>query len=463
MIMNKRKIQKTAVIYIIFIIFSLIQGIVYSFKLPFAQVPDELSHYENMETAFGTSGYTSELVSRLYHPAKLNSLPGNKDAKVNQSALNKVALAHFSDSISLSSFHPRTTILRYLPCGIGFYLGIAMDLPILWCTYLAELFSVLFFVILGYYTLKIVPVKKEIFAFCMLIPETLQQCSSVNYDSVLIPCCFFLFAYIIKLYYDNAPIRWRNLLVVFLFTLILVIVKLPYAFISLTIFIVPLRRFQLKIGHRFDLIQFIHKFWYVLVLLLIVVAGIGLYLFRDNSLVKVFLSDILSFSQFSSLIERTYSGLGYYHIIQMIGMFGWIDSQVSTMFILIFFMMMVYLNSTLNEDVETKLNTSRRIWLFVVFVLMILLIEVIFQRWSYNYWKWDLTGNLSTYQSYIPALGTILGVQGRYWIPCLPILLVALHGQVQHKHRKLFWFIQIAYYTISFIHVINILNTRYWI
>ena len=33
--MDKRKIQKTAVIYIIFIIFSLIQGIVYSFKNPY--------------------------------------------------------------------------------------------------------------------------------------------------------------------------------------------------------------------------------------------------------------------------------------------------------------------------------------------------------------------------------------------------------------------------------------------
>ena len=238
---------------------------------------------------------------------------------------------------------------------------------------------------------------------------------------------------------------------------------MPYAFISLTLFIIPLHRFQLKIGHRFDLVQFIQKFWYVIVLLFIIVAGIGLYLFRDNSLVKVVLSDILSFSQFSSLMERTYSNLGYYHIIQMVGMFGWIDSQVSSMFIVVFFMMMVYLNSTLNDDVETKLNTSRRIWLFVVFVIMIILIEVIFQRWSYNYWGWDLTGNLLTYQSYIPALGTILGVQGRYWIPCLPILLVALHGQAQRKHRKLFWFVQIAYYTISFIQVMNVLNSRYGI
>ena len=77
--MEKRKIQRSAVVYIAFIILSLIQGIVYSFKLPFAQVPDELTHYENMETAFGTSGYTSELLSRLYYPAKLNTLPGNKD------------------------------------------------------------------------------------------------------------------------------------------------------------------------------------------------------------------------------------------------------------------------------------------------------------------------------------------------------------------------------------------------
>ncbi len=457
--LNKRKNSVTC---ILFVIAALVQGVFYAYKLPFAQVPDELAHYEMMEEEFGTTGYTNELISRLYYPAGLNNLPRNYNAKVNVDAYEQVAYDLFSKPISLSSFHPRITIIRHLPCGIGFYLGIAMDLPMSWCVILAEIFSVLFYVAIGYLTLRITPIKKDIFAFCLLIPQTLHMCASVNYDAVLIPVSMLLFAYILKLFYSDEKVRWRNILIVLFLSVILLIVKPPYVLLALALFIIPLRQFELKIGSKFDLAVFVLKYRIPLLILAIAVGAAGLFLCRNISIVKVVLSDIFCLPKFISLLIRSFFVQGNLRIIQTVGMFGWHDSQVSTMFIIIFFVMLTYLNSTVSETGIKKMTAARRIWLVFVFAVIFLVIEIVFQRWTYDYFGWDLNVGLEVYKAYIPEINTILGVQGRYWIPILPLLLIGISGQAERKSKVFCWTVQIAYYAFAFYSVMNVLNLRYW-
>ncbi len=456
------KQRKAILLYSLFGLVMLVLGLFYAFTLPFAQVPDELTHYQMMEEEFGTTGYVDEMISRLYFPAGLHALPWNYNAKVDTLALQSVSHVFFSQPLSLSSFHPKINAIRHLPSGIGFYLGIAMELPILWCACLAEIFSVLFYVGIGIAALRMAPVKKDIFAFCLLMPMTLQQCSSVNYDAVLIPCSFLLFAYILKLFYSNSKIRWRNLLVVFILTIILLIIKPPYILIALSILIIPLRRYRLKLGKRFEIMSFARK--YKLIVLVLVACGIGvaLYVFRNNSSVALILSDILEFPKFISLLIRTYRSLFYTHIIQMVGRFGWLDSSVSSIFIILFFIMLTYLSSATSEMENTKLTASRRVWLLLVFIASFLLIEIAMQGWSYDYLEWGSKVDLATFRSYIAKLNTILGVQGRYWIPILPILLISLSCPTQRKHREIYWFSQFIFYAISFQHVMIVLVERYW-
>ncbi len=456
------KQRETTLICLVFAVAALVQGLFYAFSVPFSQTPDELTHYELIEAEFGTSGYTQEMIDGVYLPAGLQALPFNYDAKVNTAALDAVSRTLFSKPLTLGSFRPGISALRHLPAGIGFYLGIAMDLPMLWCACLAEIFSVLFYVFMGCAALKLAPVKKDIFAFCLLMPQTLQLVSSVNYDSVLIPCSFFLSAYILNLYYTGSIVRWRNLFLILFLTFVVTLIKPPYAMIALALFIIPLKQFRLKIGRKFDLALFLRKYWYAAVLLFLAAAGAGIYLFRDNPFLKTILADVLSLPQFAGLLFRTYRALGTEHVIQLVGQFGWLDSSVSSMFIFVFLMMAVYLNSTTLEVTERKLSVPRRIWLAAVFVFAFVLTEIAMQCWSYGYLNWDTGADLSAFRDYIGYLPNILGFQGRYWIPCLPLLLVGLSGPAQRTSRKWYWLVQIGFYAVSFLSVMQILSLRYF-
>ena len=455
--------HRETVLCLLFAAAALFQGLVYSWKVPFGQTPDEITHYQYIEAEFGTTGYAGELVNGLYFPAGLDKLPRNEKEKVDQAALEAASQNHFSTPLSLGSFHPQITAIRHLPCGIGFYLGIAFGLPMIWCTRLAEIFSVLFYTGIGFLIIRTTPVKKEIFAFCLLIPQVLQMCSSVNYDAVLIPCSFLLIAYILKLFYTETPVRWRNLALILFLVVVLALVKLPYALIGLILLIIPADQYRLNIGRKFEAARFIRKYRYLILLLLAAAVVGGMFLFRDTVYVKTILSDLADLPAFIALLRRNVIAQTEFHITQMVGMFGWLDSRVPVLLMIAFFIMMTYLNATVTDATAEKLNTGRRIWLIFVFFAMVLLIEVVFQVWSYEFMEWDTTADLTAYKGYISQLPTILGVQGRYWIPGLPVLLVGASGIVQRKGKKVFWASQIIYYAICFITVLRVLNLRYWV
>lgn len=460
---NKIFQNKEQLLYLFFVLFILVQGIVFSFIVPFGQVPDEMAHYEMIEGEFGTSGIYKEMVEKVWHGSGYSALPGNADTQVGEVVGNGTANVKFDTKIYILSFRPHLNIIRHLPAGIGFYLGVLLGLPIITCTHMAEIFATLFFAFMGYMTLRVAPIKKEIFAFCLLIPECVQQCTSVNYDSVLIPCSIFLFAYILSLYYREDSVKWKNIVIIGILSLIILITKPPYVLIALSIFMIPVPKFDLKIGKKFEAASFVKKFWYIFAVLGIIAMVLGVYVGRRNPDIKTMVTDVMCFPDFVSLLYRTWSSWGYYHLQQMVGMFGWIDTVVTSQFILIFFMMMTYLNVGVTEKVEKKLGVPRRILMLVIAFGIILLIEMALQSWTYGYMEWDRMAGLDYYKECIPALEYILGVQGRYWIPCLPLILVGLSGTTERKDNKVYFAVQFVYYILAFINVLTLLYTRFWL
>lgn len=455
--------RKKTILYAIFAVALLVHGITYAFLIPMGQVPDEITHYEMIEQEFGTEGYVRELINGVWFPGGFSAIPWHETTKMNIDAAKSVASTHFSKPLSLSDFHFSITALRHLPAGLGFYLGIALGLPMLTCTYVAEIFSILFYVGIGYLVLKTAPVKKVIFAFCLLIPECVQQCSSVSYDAVVIPISLLLFAYILNLYNRNQPIRWKQVCCVILLTFVLLVVKAPYALIALTMLIIPAERFELKIGQKVDIACIIHKYRVLILLALAVLSAVAIYALRDTSMIKTVIADILSFPDFLKLLRRTYGELGFYHITQSIGMFGWLDSEVSNCFILLFVGMMVWLNATRTEIPERELKPGNRIWIVFVAIAVVMACEIAIQEYSFKYLEMDMNGSISHYRGYINELYTVLGFQGRYLIPVLPIALVGLSGKINRKGTAGYYAIQIGYYVYAFVMVVQIFRYRYWI
>ena len=454
-------------ISILFILFASITSIVFSFMLPFGQSPDEMAQYQMMESEFGTTGFIDEVDVKVWHGGGYGNLPFNYAAKVDYAAATAASELHFDTPLSITSFHISPLIVRHFPMGLGFYIGVALGLPIIVCTHLAELFATAFFIIVGYLALKITPIKKDIFAFCLLMPETIHQCSSVSYDAVIIPCSFFLFAYILHLYYREKKVGWKDMIIVGIFTLVIAITKVPYAAIVLALLIIPVSHYDLRIGKKdgknIEVASLVRKFWYIVAILVILAGCAAIYLGRHSAEVKTLVSDVLELPEFLKFLQRTYEQRIYAHLQQMVGMFGWADSFVSGQYVILFFGVMVYLNTCITENVDRKLNIPRRLLMLAIVVIALLMVEVAMQSWNYIVYGWDTTASLDTFRTYIAGSEWNLGVQGRYFIPVLPVMLVALSGITQRKRTAGYYLIQFAFYAASAYSVFNILNSRYWI
>ena len=456
--------NRDRIISIMFVLFASVISVIFSFMLPFGQDPDEMAHYHMIEEEFGTNGYIDELDAKIWQGGGYAALPFNLAGRVDQNTASAAATEHFDKRLSITDFHISPLVVRHLPMGLGFYLGVALNLPIIVCTHMAELFATAFFIVIGCLAIRITPIKKDIFALSMLIPVTVQQCSSVNYDAVLIPCCFLLFAYILHLYYREAKVGWKDIVIVGILSLVIAITKLPYATIALALLIIPVSHFDLKIGKRFEVASIIRRFWYIVVILIILAGGAAIYLGRHDPLIKTMVSDILEFPEFLKFLQRTYEQRFYVHLQQMVGMFGWADSYVTNQYVVLFYCMMVYLNTCITENVGKGLNLPRRLWMILLVAGSIFLVEVAMQSWNYSaLYGWDTNVSLDQYRQYIAASDVNMGVQGRYFTPCLPMFLVALSGTTKRKKTAIYYIVQIAFYVITAYVIINTMNLRYWI
>lgn len=69
---------------------------------------------------------------------------------------------------------------------------------------------------------------------------------------------------------------------------------------------------------------------------------------------------------------------------------------------------------------------------------------------------------LTEYGGYLNNTGFIQGVQGRYFIPFLPMLLVSIGEGNEYKSKKLYRGVQIAFYLVSMIYTLGLIKLRYW-
>ncbi len=82
--------------------------------------------------------------------------------------------------------------------------------------------------------------------------------------------------------------------------------------------------------------------------------------------------------------------------------------------------------------------------------------------WSFFLEGFDLDVPVSVMRSYLPRISYMLGVQGRYFIPFMPMLVSSLGRGNEVKNRKFYTAVQCAFYIGSMMYVIWLLDIRYW-
>lgn len=445
-------------IYRFYLIAGIILGIAYSFLLPIDQVPDESNHMKFLFESVGAEGLLDQYYTVVDASHSIDSV---KEEHAEMKWEDYVAASHIhfdKDAVHFTG-HVSLRMLSYIPCGIGFFLGYLLNLPILWSTFLGELFSVLFAVGIGYLALKLMPVKKELLCAIMLMPMNLQQCASFNYDSEMLPLCYLFVAYVFYLKYREKKVHWKDVAILAGILVVIALIKVLYVLLAFLILIIPLEHMDLRIG-KFHLTRWMNRHKAISTVVVVLIGCAGAFVIRNVDYVLAIRACFLEPGQGLRIFANTFRELRVFYEASLVGNFGWLDTSVSLGFIRFVLLSLLILTMADNGK-KAVLDKGTRINLAVVSVVMVLLINACMITWSF--FLHDVSAvTLADFRQGLYAINHIEGVQGRYYFPILICIYMVWEGILKINRQKLaLW--QVIHYVVVICIPIQLLLDRFWI
>ena len=405
-------------------------GVLYLLVLPQYTVPDEGSHFVttyalsskllgkeavDQENRILLEKESTDYLLRQEMPFRETYAHEIRGLLGKDGAITKKTVATRSP---LSSAH-----LGYVPQVVGVTLGRLLSLNGVQIFFLGRLFALFWYCAVMWFAFKIIPgFAKNILFLVGSFPMTLQMVASYNYDSVLLGACFLLTAYLLYLAYDEKKekITWKDMLVAGLLLLVIVPIKFVYLPLLGIGLLIPKEKFggirqkvifgggMLGIGVAAMLLTKLPK--------MLVAAGGSSAVENTTQTYSLAMCIKNPLHIFAVFFETIRQNLGIYFTGMIGDRLGWVEIEVPSILIIGYVILMI-LVVIQNERMLHAWRKWERIWL-VCLVGMILLIVC-----------------AGLMLDYTPSVsGTILGVQGRYFLPlCIPLLLCCQNSVIITK------------------------------
>lgn len=234
--------------------FVLALGILFSMVLPPYSAPDEQFHINQSFT----------LASTIYDPhlpiaqSQIHSTirrPSDQDVIVQDSETTVFTWQHIAKNLLTTSPDPFTathdfdeyqvdsSYTMYWISALGVLAGFLLRLGFIPTLFLGRLTNLLFFAFLASWAVKRTPVAKAVFATVALLPMTLHLAASYSRDSNLLALCLLFAALVLDLAFGpTEKISWKQLILPALAGLLIVPSKIVYFPLALLVFLIPAAR-----------------------------------------------------------------------------------------------------------------------------------------------------------------------------------------------------------------------------
>lgn len=408
-IINKR-IKEKYPIEKLFLIIAIPIGLLFMFFLPLGQIPDDSSHFARAYSI--TEGYLVSPVDENNYgyapmPKKVITVSTyNGDKRLEKNVTN--ITAKYDDEIINTSFTNTSiySFIVYIPQTIGIIIGRILHLPISLIAYMGRLFNFIVYLILIYYSIKLLPFLKKYAVFVALIPIAMQEATSLSSDGLTMGISCFLVSYILYLKYTKLDkITKKEYLMLAISTIVCSLCKIVYFPLVLLIYIIPSDRFK---SNKDKII----KLSIILLLCLIINGTWTLYATRYLAEVKPGINSpeqfkyIMSdpFNYIKIIINTTKKEALEYIYEMMGGRLSLLNVSTKTYYPKLSIIMMLFL-------IFTNRLTKRKISNLDKYLSLIIVIAVIGLIFSSLYVQWTPLKNV-----------IIEGVQGRYFIPILMLI-----------------------------------------
>ncbi len=300
----------------------------------------------------------------------------------------------------------------YAANAFGITIARLIGLSAYWTFQMGRIFNILLFVLALYFSIKIMPFGKVALSIIALLPVNLHIMASNSYDVFTFSAVLLLFAYIMKLSFGENKIGFKELILLAVLICLAVPHKVVYIAVAAIVLIIPKENFKTPKLH----------FLFKVLLGTIAAASILVLQFANTSKltsdsVTNSLSEGYSISYVLThlketvlLIFNSIVNLGDFYLKSMVAYFGWFQLEMPWLLALPYLILLLVCFIR-KEDEPKPLKVYERLYSVLLFCIAFLLIELLLLI--------DHTPKGS---------GMVLGVQGRYFIPALPLIFLAIRN-----------------------------------
>ncbi len=352
------------------------------------------------------------------------------------------------------NFHFNQNPISYLPFSIGILVGKQINSKPLWLMWFGRIAGLLFYIAIVFIALTILPIMKNAFLIIALTPMVLYQASSITYDTPLIAFTLLFIAMVLKFAFDKETIGWKELILLAMVLILHRYSKDGYIFIPFIFYIIPKEKF----GNTKKAISiYIGYFFFIILLNYLpdftwgaIISGLNI---NYDALPKIkndYLHDSsinLSYQLKDPLQMMSNIILNILHFKDdwVSGAFGKFGYSYTKMAQWIFILHGLFLFSVAFADSsKTYLEIWQKLILFGVAVISVMAIIV-------GFYLASPVGN-----------NQIFGLQGRYFIPVITLVLLLLSNNkfINAKINSILKIIVVFYLLILLIYTVIFIQTE---
>ena len=430
----------------IIISFLIPVGMMYAFFLAPSYVPDEHAHiWKALEISQGKlitnideNGDSLESIPAFFEDNRIPNI--KRYGQFNDAIREKT---DYNDLVEVENPAKAYAPIIYIASAFAFWIAKVIGLNGIMAIYLARLFNFIIFLIFSYLAIKLIPAGKWIIATILFFPITLQQAASISADSILNSLSLFYVCYTLYICKKADKISiWQKIMYIAI-GIIIAISKIVYIpLVGISLLLIGNKKISKKEKGIFITISIVSAilfgiFWF---LFMQKYAGSGDNTYNELNQVdlKGQIINIIKNPQilFTAIYNTIKDGL---YLDSAIGNYmGWLN--IETAHIVIYTFIMLFILSPFLEKGEVEYSKWEKIWGVLIYVGTYLLI--IFAA----YLSWTTVGK-----------DTVMGVQGRYFIPVIALPMLCLCSKERYlKFNNIKLIMPVIYLVLNVITIIDI-------
>lgn len=315
---------------------------------------------------------------------------------------------------------------------------------------LGRVFALSVYLALGYIAIKIIPFAKRAITVLLLAPTSMQVAASFSYDCMLNACSLLFVAYVLFLAYEKKSVSLKDWVILILSSVIMSPIKVIYLALVFLVFLIPNNKMN-----RNNVKALMSKIALLATNLLAVLVS------RITSI-----TNLIGSSEYNNTTGEIVKGYDLETIIRnpLKVIVLWVNTiRVKTV---------DYLRHTFG-GVETA-NGIHISWLIISLFLVLVVLALIVEK---NEKLIDFKGKIVSLGICVVLFGALLltftlstdlvtlksayiiGIQGRYFLPFLPLVFIGLQGKtILAKHSIQIQLI-VAVYFLQFLTICTIFET----